>query len=237
MAEPRCWGLVPAAGVGARMGADRPKQYLPLAGSTVIEHTLRRLCGHARIAGVVVCIADGDPHWARLRDNLPAPLETAPGGAQRADSVLSGLEVLCRHAQADDWVLVHDAVRPCVRADDIDALIDAALPHPDGALLAMPVSDTLKRVDAEGRVLETVPREGLWRAATPQMFPLGRLAAALRAAREAGVDVTDEAGAMERLGAKPRVVACAPDNIKITHPQDLALAEAYLRSSEDRLVT
>jgi len=215
------------------MGADRPKQYLGLAGRTVIEHTLRRLCGHRRIAGVVVCIAAEDPFWLRLQPDMPPLLDIAPGGPRRADSVLNGLAVLHRHGSDDDWVLVHDAVRPCLRAADIDSLIEAAGEHPDGGLLAMPVSDTLKRVDAAGRVLETVSREGLWRAATPQMFPLGRLTAALEAAREAGAAVTDEAGAMERAGARPRVVACAPDNIKITHPQDLALAAAILTGGEE----
>jgi 2-C-methyl-D-erythritol 4-phosphate cytidylyltransferase len=212
-----------------------PKQYLPLLGRPVILHTIERLCAHPRIQGVIVGVAREDQHWPSLvaeLKRLPKFLGTCPGGETRADTVLNGLKELMQHAQPDDWVLVHDAVRPCVRHGDIDKLISAVGAGEEGGLLAFPVSDTVKRVDNVGRVLETVSRAGLWRAATPQMFRINALVQALEKAMKAGKEITDEASAIEATGGHPSVVACHTDNIKITLADDLALAELYMKQQQ-----
>ncbi len=222
-------GLVPAAGVGTRMGADRPKQYLPLGEATVLERAVRSLLADPRVAVVAVVVAPGDDRAARL--NLPRACRILPvGGATRADSVRNGLRALGPDIAADAWILVHDAARPCLAPDDLAALIDAACVDDAGALLAVPVSDTVKRVDG-GRVAATVDRTGLWRALTPQCFRRDVLARAL-AQLPGAAGFTDEASAVEALGLRPRVVAGAASNIKITTPADLALAEALLRARE-----
>lgn len=223
------WALVPAAGIGARMGADRPKQYLPLLGRPLIAHTLERLCTHPRLRGVLLGLAPNDPYWPALSIAFPRFLGAFEGGAERAATVLNGLKALAAHARPDDWVLVHDAVRPCVRHSDIDALIDAASVCADGGLLGILITDTIKRADSEARVTETVVREGLWRALTPQMFRIERLTQALQSALTAGMTVTDEAAAIERAGGRPLLVAGHADNLKVTLPADLALAELYLK--------
>jgi 2-C-methyl-D-erythritol 4-phosphate cytidylyltransferase len=249
------WALVPAGGQGLRMQAPLPKQYLPLLGRPVILHTLERLCTHPRVRGVMVGIADQDRHWQALIPmlaNLPKFLGKYTGGETRAHTVLNGLKALCKHAKSEDWVLVHDAVRPCVRHEDIDQLISIVTggqskksPLPllggegkgegvAGGLLAFPVSDTVKRVDNEGRVTETIRREGLWRAATPQMFRIGALVSALESAMKLRREITDEASAIEGAGGHPRVVACHADNIKVTLPEDLALAELYLKQQQGK---
>ncbi len=217
------------------MQGARPKQYLPLRGRPLILHTLERIGSHPWIEGLLVGLAPHDPFWSALASEvsrLPKILGTYEGGAERADTVLNGLKALTGRAQAGDWVLVHDAARPCVRRQDIDALIAGAFGRADGALLAVPISDTVKRVDEAGNVVETAAREKLWRAVTPQLFPLGRLKAALEQARKEGARITDEAAAIERAGGHPRVVAGHPDNIKITLPEDLALAEFLLAQQE-----
>jgi 2-C-methyl-D-erythritol 4-phosphate cytidylyltransferase len=214
-----------------------PKQYLPLLGRPVILHTLERLCAHARIQGVLVGVAREDRHWPSLvaeLKRLPKFLGTCPGGETRAQTVLNGLKELMKHAKPDDWVLVHDAVRPCIRLGDIDKLISAVSGGEEGGLLAFPVSDTVKRVDNAGRVLETVSRAGLWRAVTPQMFRINALAQALEKAMKTGKDITDEASAMEVAGGHPHVVACHTDNIKITLADDLALAELYMKQQQGK---
>lgn len=228
--SPDIWVIVPAAGIGARMQAGLPKQYLPLLGRPVILHTLERLCSYAPVRGVFVGVAPDDIHWRRLPTDTPSKLlGTFVGGAVRAKTVLNGLAALADRARADDWVMVHDAVRPCVRHTDLDRLVAACAVSPDGALLAAPVTDTVKRTDASGVVLETVARAGLWRALTPQMFRLNRLREALASAEADGVDVTDESAAIERRGGRPRVVEGASDNLKITRPTDLAAAELFLK--------
>lgn len=224
------WVLVPAAGIGARMRADRPKQYLPLAGKTVLAVTLERLATVSGISGILVGIGDDDPWWPEISTRVTAARETFRGGAERAQTVLNGLHSLSRFASPDDLVLVHDAVRPCVRAADIVRLIERAGAHADGGLLALPVSDTVKRSDAGNFVVETVARDRLWRALTPQMFRLKRLGDALSAAIARGDSVTDEAFAIEQAGGKPMLVESAADNIKITVPADLVLAEMILNS-------
>lgn len=214
-----------------------PKQYLPLLGRPVILHTLERLCAHPRIQGVVVGVAPDDQHWLPLAANLKHLskfLGASPGGETRAHTVLNGLKELMKHAKPDDWVLVHDAVRPCVRQGDIDKLTAAVSGGEEGGLLAFPVSDTVKRVDNNGRVLETVSREGLWRAATPQMFRIKTLQQAIEKSMKAGNEITDEASAIEAAGGYPQVVACHTDNIKITLPEDLALAELYMKQQQGK---
>jgi 2-C-methyl-D-erythritol 4-phosphate cytidylyltransferase len=225
--------VVPAAGGGARLQADRPKQYVPLLGRPILQHTLERLCRYAPLRGVLVGIAAEDPYWPTLALDMPKLLGSYTGGAQRAQTVLNGLQALAAHAAPDDWVLVHDAARPCVRHADIDALRAAVTGHADGGLLAEPLGDTLKQADRTGCVEATLNRTGLWRALTPQLFRLAALRAALEAALRAGVEITDEASAMEYTGARPRLVHGAADNIKITHPGDVALAGLYLRAQEN----
>jgi 2-C-methyl-D-erythritol 4-phosphate cytidylyltransferase len=235
MREAAIWAVVPAAGSGSRMQAGVPKQYLPLVGRPILFHTLERLCTWPRLHGVWVGITAGDKHWLALRKEcaqLPRFRGAYDGGAQRAETVLNGLRAVSAEAKDDDWVMVHDAVRPCIRHGDLDHLVEAVR-EADGGLLALPVTDTVKRADGEGRVLDTVPRAGLWRALTPQMFRLGRLRLALEQALARDEEITDEAAAIERLGDRPRVVAGQPDNIKITLPADLALAELYLKRQRE----
>lgn len=226
MIDTRIWAVVPAAGEGRRMGADQPKQYLPVQGKPILMHTLERLCDHPRIFGVVLCVGAADRYWEELKLSHPRLRDPVAGGPERVDSVLNGLRSLESDATPTDWVMVHDGVRPCVRGADIDALIESAVD--DGAVLGLPLTDTVKRTNNDGAVLETVPRASLWRAQTPQMFPLAALRAALERSIMAGGSVTDESAAMERMGKRPVMVAGHWDNIKITTPQDLSLAELYM---------
>lgn len=231
----RIWALVPAAGTGARMGAACPKQYLSLVGRPVIVHTLERLCACDAVQGVLVGVASQDEYWPALDQELrrlDKLIGTFTGGAERAQTVLNGLRALARRAGPADWVLVHDAARPCVTCGDIDKLVAAIAGSPSGALLAVPVADTVKRVDAGYHVIETVPRTGLWRALTPQVFQIDLLTAALTRALAAGATVTDEASAIEHMGGKPCVVPGRADNIKITLPEDLALAELFIKRQQ-----
>jgi len=222
------WAVVPAAGRGTRFGAPLPKQYLPLAGRLVIEHSLRAVLDHPSVDGVVVALAAGDPDWPGWREMGGKPVLTCTGGAERADSVLAALHALPASVSEDQWVLVHDAARPCLHRDDLARLLEQGCADPVGALLAAPVRDTLKRADEQGRAAATEPREALWRALTPQLFRRGSLVRALEAAARGGVRATDESMAMERLGLKPRLVEGRDDNLKITTPADLALAEFLL---------
>jgi len=211
------------------MAADRPKQYLPLAGRTVIEHSLDRLLSHPAILGAVVAISGNDGYWADLGYRHDKPLWIAEGGRERCDSVLNALRRLREHVADDDWALVHDAARPCVRAQDIDALIRQAGAHPCGGILAVAARDTIKRAGPHNEIHATVDRSTLWHAQTPQMFRVGPLADTLQRALQAGVTLTDEASAMEWAGQAPLLVTGHNDNIKITSPEDLALAEFYLK--------
>ena len=225
--EAALWCVVPAAGRGARFGGDRPKQYLPLAGKPLLLHTLERLAAHPRIAGLMVALAADDPHWPGMASLHGKPVRTCIGGGERADSVLAGLRALADEVPSNQFVLVHDAARPCVREDDISRLIELGVAA-GGALLAAPLRDTLKRADADGFSVGTEPREARWRALTPQMFRLGELVAALESARAAGIVVTDEAMAMERAGHRPLLVEGAESNIKVTTPADMMLAQFLL---------
>lgn len=219
--------MVPAAGRGARFGGGMPKQYLPLLGKPLLLRTLERLAAHPRIGGLMVALSADDPHWPGTSSLCGKPVLTCAGGAERADSVLAGLRALDERVGEEGFVLVHDAARPCVREDDISRLIDLGIAA-DGALLAAPLRDTLKRADAENFSIATEPREARWRALTPQIFRRGQLVAALASARAAGIVATDEAMAMERAGYRPRLVEGAESNIKVTTPADMMLAEFLL---------
>ena len=227
------WAIVPAAGRGERFGGGVPKQYLQLHGQPLIVHALQRLLEHPQVAGAVVVLAADDPHWPDIRRDYGKPVLECIGGASRAQSVLDALQRLPEDVEDDALVLVHDAARPCLRSDDLDRLIEAARLDPVGALLAAPVRDTLKCADAHMHVIATEPRDQLWRALTPQAFRRGTLTRALREAEQAGVVITDEAMAIERLGLQPLLVQGAEDNLKITVPADLALAESILDNMID----
>ncbi|WEN13574.1 2-C-methyl-D-erythritol 4-phosphate cytidylyltransferase [Rhodanobacter sp. AS-Z3] len=227
MSAATVWCVVPAAGRGTRVGGECPKQYLPLAGRPLIEHTLERLAAHPRIAGLLVTLAATDTHWRGITALHDKPVLTTIGGVERSDSVLAGLDALPESVAADDFVLVHDAARPCVRAADIDKLIDCAATG-DGGLLGAPLRDTLKRASDAGCSELTEPRDRRWRAFTPQMFRRAQLSAALRDAAHRGVNVSDEAMAMEQAGFTPLLVEGAEDNIKVTTAADFALAEFLL---------
>ena len=216
----RHYALVPAAGGGSRMGADQPKQYLPLAGRPLIHHALVTLCAVPAIERVVVVLAPDDAHWARLAFESPKLSVLRCGGETRADSVANGLRALRGELSSEDWVLVHDAARPCLTVDHVEKLIREIGNDEAGGILAVPVADTLKRAGPEARIAATVPREGLWQAQTPQMFRHGLLLKALESTR----GVTDEASAVEALGLKPKLVAADPGNLKVTYPFDLQLA-------------
>ncbi|VAX12813.1 2-C-methyl-D-erythritol 4-phosphate cytidylyltransferase [hydrothermal vent metagenome] len=223
------WVVIPAAGVGKRMRSDVPKQYLPLCGKPVIAHTIARLASHPEIKGLVVALSEDDAYWQDLDLSIDKPLWRAAGGVERCHSVLNALHVLSTHAHDDDWVLVHDAARPCVRIEDISLLIDSIDENSVGGLLAIPVRDTMKRASDRNTVVDTLDRSYLWHALTPQMFRLGVLRDALAEALENNALVTDESSAMERAQYKPQLVEAHADNIKITRPEDLILAEFYLQ--------
>ena len=228
------WAVVPAAGIGRRFAGDRPKQYVALGARPVIAHVIAKLAAVRGVAGIVAAVAPADRWWNEAAEGFGVPVATVEGGAERRDSVLNALDYLSTVAAGDDLVMVHDAVRPCVEVADIERVVAAARRGPHGAILAAPVSDTLKQAGPDGSIAGTVDRNRLWRAFTPQVFPLGRLRAALRCAIESGCTVTDEAQAMERAGARPLLVEGSQGNIKITRPEDLALARALLEGQEPR---
>ena len=225
----RYWAVIPAAGIGKRMQSRLPKQYLPLAGQTVIQHSINVFLQHPDIHGVVVAIADNDPIWDDLQFDTDKVFFSVPGGEERCHSVLNALDALAPQASDADWVLVHDAARPCLDRRDLDQLMTILSSHPVGGLLAIPVRDTIKKADVSHEVETTISRDGLWHALTPQMFHLGSLRNALHAALDAGHLVTDEASAIELSGRSPLLIEGSAENIKITRPEDLALAEFYLR--------
>ncbi len=221
--------LIPAAGSGSRMGAELPKQYLPLLGKPLIHHTLSRFCMHPVITQVVVVLHPEDGQWPPYAHDKLQLLHC--GGESRAATVRNGLRALRMQLSADDWVLVHDAARPCLSAALLDRLLEELANDTVGGLLAVPVADTLKRADGDGRVEATEPRTGLWHAQTPQMFRYGLLLAALEAA---STDlVTDEAQAVEFLGQRPRLVPGDNRNLKVTYPEDLVMAGFILQSERD----
>ncbi len=224
----RLWAVVPAAGVGRRMGGEVPKQYLELQGRRVIDHTLQRLLEHPLIEAAYVALSPHDGYWPQCDFAVDPRVVRVDGGEERCHSVLNALRSLQSVAEPDDWVLVHDAARPCLGAADLDRLITTLEGHPVGGLLGVPVQDTLKRVTPDGEVETTVSRSDLWQAYTPQMFRLGLLADALAQALQQGELVTDDASALELAGYSPLMVEGHAGNIKITRPADLALAAFYL---------
>jgi len=239
----RLWAVVPAAGVGRRMEAAHPKQYLPLAGKTVIEHSLAALLNIPSLHKIIVALGADDEYWRDLGCAEDARIAQVEGGKERQDSVLNALEALCElhGADAEDWVLVHDAARPCVKTADVEGLVTAVISacqqdaHYGGGLLAASMDNTVKESQATGQaalphVVATRQRELLWQALTPQLFPLGLLKQALHDAAARAVPLTDESSALERLGYRPLLVAGSKTNIKITHASDLLLAEAILAS-------
>ncbi|GAC16788.1 2-C-methyl-D-erythritol 4-phosphate cytidylyltransferase [Aliiglaciecola lipolytica] len=222
--------IVPAAGVGKRMLADRPKQYLKIGHKTVLEHTLEKLISHPRITRIIVALDPQDPYFDELPISQADWITRVDGGKERADSVLAGLTALDSHS----WVAVHDAARPCVSLSDLDKLFRLFENNQGGGILAMPVKDTMKRAQSEDskRVSNTVDRDGLWHALTPQFFPLAQLRQALSEALEQNVTITDEASAMEWAGWPVNLVEGSERNIKITRPDDLTLATFYISQEE-----
>ncbi|NMZ00704.1 2-C-methyl-D-erythritol 4-phosphate cytidylyltransferase [Pseudomonas proteolytica] len=219
---PAFWAVIPAAGVGARMAADRPKQYLQLGGRTILEHSLGCFLDHPSLKGLVVSLAVDDPYWPSLACAGDPRIQRADGGSQRSGSVLNALlQLNALGASDDDWVLVHDAARPNLSREDLDTLLAELAHDPVGGLLAVPARDTLKRVDKHGRVVETIDRSLIWQAYTPQMFRLGALHRALADSLVSDAVITDEASAMEWSGQAPRLVEGRADNIKVTRPEDL----------------
>ena len=242
----RYWLVMPAAGVGRRFGHTRPKQYAPLQGRTVIEWALAPFLADPGCAGVSISLASDDPYWGEVAERLAklpgrtAEIIVAAGGAERCQSVRQGLEALATHATADDWVLVHDAARPCLSAHDLQQLLNRLGSHRVGGILATPAADTLKRVGvtvggssaAAPEIDQTVDRAGLWRALTPQMFRYQMLSDALDRALASGRLPTDEAQALEWTSEHPVLVQGSAANIKITSADDLVLAAALLNARE-----
>lgn len=215
------------------MGIDIPKQYLKINELSILEHTVSRFIRLADINGVVVVISKDDRNWIGIDLSRHKKIMTTTGGKERYHSVLNGLRSLGNVAVDSDWALVHDAARPCVRIEDIQKLIEELSDHQAGGLLGIPVRDTMKRTDKKNEIIETVSRDGLWHALTPQMFRIGDLRQAIEKAVAENLDITDEAQAMELVGFKPKFVCGHPDNIKITNMNDLLLAELFLEQQEN----
>jgi 2-C-methyl-D-erythritol 4-phosphate cytidylyltransferase len=232
------WAVVPAAGIGKRMQSDVPKQYLAINGRPVLEYTVNTLLHNQNISGLVIALQEDDSCWPDIRIESDKPVLRAPGGKERADSVLNAIAELSRSELFDadtDWVMVHDAVRCCLRQVDIDRLVSEVADDMNGGLLALPVRDTMKRQVANvspATVAATVDRENLWHALTPQYFPAKKLKHALETAAVNGQSITDESSAMEIAGFSPKLVQGHEDNIKITRPDDLRLAGLYLQAQE-----
>jgi 2-C-methyl-D-erythritol 4-phosphate cytidylyltransferase len=232
------WALVPAAGVGKRMQSNRPKQYLKLNGRPVLEHTVNALLQNDFITGLVIALQHDDGYWSDIKITSNKPVIRAEGGKERADSVLNALEALVSYQQftEHDWVMVHDAVRPCLSQIDINNLA-TGVDSDSGGLLALPVRDTMKRQNQNNTVEKTVERDKLWHALTPQYFPALRLKAALEHAKANHLTVTDDSSAMELAGYSPTLVTGQEDNIKITRPDDLRLASLFLDAQRSSVKT
>ncbi|MCP4045255.1 MAG: 2-C-methyl-D-erythritol 4-phosphate cytidylyltransferase [Gammaproteobacteria bacterium] len=232
MSTEKIHALIPAAGMGARYGGAVLKQYLPIRGKAVLAHSISLFQFHPMITGITVVLAESDQLFESVIGPLSAIVETVTGGATRSHSVRNGLRSIVKNHPEVDWVLVHDAARPCLSPRKLDTLLEQGLQSSDGAIMAMPVGDTLKRSGQAHDITGTVDRRGLWAAQTPQLFRVGELAEAIDAAHRQGVELTDEASAMEFVGASPKLVMGSVANIKITHSSDLAIAEALLKRNE-----
>jgi len=226
----RFWGVIPAAGVGRRMGGGLPKQYLRLRDCPIILHTLKKLASTPLIEGVIVVIGKDDPYWPELNIPTDIPVRVITGGEHRVHSVWKGVESIAPELNNNDWILVHDAARPCVRNADIVKLVDAVSDHDCGGILATPVRDTMKQSLGNNVIKTTLDRSTMWHALTPQMFRATLLYEALKAGLKYPDKITDEASALELLGYSPLLVEGHADNIKITRPEDLALADFYLKN-------
>lgn len=229
---PRYWCVVPAAGSGARMGAAIPKQYLTVNGQTILEHTLEKLLQLPTLSGLFLALNPSDNHWINLPISRDPRITRVDGGSERSHSVLNALNFFADQASDSDWVLVHDAARPCVTLSAIKKLIEQLAADPVGGILATPVSDTLKQVDDSHQITRTVHRAGLWQAQTPQMFRYGLLRSCLQRVLAEKTPVTDEASALEICGYISRIVQGRADNIKITHQEDLNLAGFILQQQK-----
>jgi 2-C-methyl-D-erythritol 4-phosphate cytidylyltransferase len=229
----KLFAVVPAAGRGERFGGREPKQYVTLLGRPVLSWSLGALLAVRSVRAVIVALSEGDRRFARLAEARDPRVRTCRGGARRELSVANALQALRGEARDEDWVMVHDAARPCLQPSDVRRLVATLGDDPVGGLLALPVGDTLKAAGADGRCERTVPREGLWRALTPQVFRYGVLRRALKLNLERERAVTDEASAVEALGLRPRLVTGRADNIKLTLPGDRGLAAAILRAGWD----
>lgn len=228
----RYWAIVPAAGIGRRMNSNCPKQYLKINQQFVIDYVMECLISYSAIHGVVVALSENDSYWPASRFYQHEKVMTVMGGKERYESVNNGLNHLISEADMNDWVLVHDAARPCLTHADIDCLINEVNEHDVGGLLGVPMSDTVKFVNPHHVVEKTIDRSQLWRAYTPQMFRFGMLRQALEKAIHSVAEVTDEASAIEQLGKKPLMIKGHAGNIKITHPEDLSLAKFYLNQKQ-----
>lgn len=224
--------LVPAAGRGTRFGGAVLKQYLPIHGKAVLAHSIRAFQFHPQISGITVVLAEDDQWFESAVGTLASSVTTVTGGDTRAQSVRNGLQFIADNHPDTDWVLVHDGARPCLTAQCLDRLLEQGLASPFGAVLAMPVSDTLKSAGEENQIIGTVDRSGLWAAQTPQLFPVRTLAEAIDTAQREGCELTDESSAMEFVGIKPKLVMGSVSNIKITYPVDLSIAEALLKRKD-----
>lgn len=230
VSPPEVVAILPAAGIGSRMQADCPKQYLIAGGKTIIEHAIFSLLSHPRIQRVIVVIHPQDQQFSTLSIARDPRISVVHGGEQRADSVMAGLQ----YAGSAEWALVHDAARPCLHADDLERLLSIIEHSKVGGILAAPVRDTMKRSEAGVQAIaHTVDRQALWHALTPQLFPLELLKMCLSRALQDGAVVTDEASALEHCGYHPILVSGRSDNIKVTRPEDLALAEFYLTQRQN----
>ena len=225
--EVNCWAIIPAAGIGERIGSDTPKQYIQIADKTILEHALTPFINHGKIKGVVVALNASDTYFSKLNINTNKEIVTVNGGETRTHSVLNALLGLKNKIDTNDFVLVHDAARPCLGEHDLNKLIDATMLQDVGCILAAPVADTVKQVDGD-IIVKTVDRSKLWRAYTPQMFRYGLLLDALNNCINNNISVTDEASAIEVMGLRPAVLEGDASNIKVTTPDDLEIAKFYL---------
>jgi len=229
----RFWAIVPAAGTSQRLGAEIPKQYLPLGETTVIESSIRVFLNNSKILGVIVALHSQDQYWNDLALTRNEKIHTVVGGASRSDSVINAIAYLKNTpAEDNDFILVHDAARPCLHEEDVELLIEKFEHDEIGGILASPASDTLKLVEQQANenntVSKTLDRSKIWKAYTPQMFRLGLLKKAMLHCKEKNIAVTDEASAIEALGLKVQLVQGRSDNIKVTHAEDLVMAAAIL---------
>jgi 2-C-methyl-D-erythritol 4-phosphate cytidylyltransferase len=229
MSTEQVHALIPAAGHGTRYGGAVLKQYLPVCGKAVLAHSIRAFQFHPLIAGITVILAEDDQLFASAVGQLSTVVDTVIGGDTRAQSVRNGLQSITNKYPQTNWVLIHDAARPCLSPESLDRLLEQGLQSADGAILAMPVGDTLKRAGEAEEIVATVDRRGLWAAQTPQLFRLDALSDAIDLALQDERELTDEASAMEFAGARPKLVMGSAANIKITHSSDLAIAEAWLK--------